>query len=116
MESLNTTNLRENPSSKDDKNTGRVSALLQEEVYDRGESIGEVLSIAITYKQALLAYSQQSDSENLDCIFWNLDTLILEAGNMLENPEQDLFLYLKALHAFKESVRNSFPFQNISAA
>ncbi|MBC3538235.1 hypothetical protein ACFSC6_00165 [Rufibacter sediminis] len=109
------TSEQETPESLKDSTSDKVLALLRSEMYERGEAIDEVLVIATSYLRILQQQDFQ-DTEKFDCVYWHLDTLIQEALNMLENPKKDLFLYLKALHDFKETAKETLPFLNTSAA
>jgi predicted membrane chloride channel (bestrophin family) len=94
----------------------RLLTLLQSEVYERGEEVEEVLSITTAFKHALHQSPILRNSETTDYVFWHLDTLIQEAINMKKNPQSDLFLYLKAFFAFKDSITGNYSYMKVSVA
>ncbi|WP_181308152.1 hypothetical protein [Rufibacter sp. XAAS-G3-1] len=105
-----------NPEFLEEDFSAKLMTILQSEVYERGEAIEDVLSVATTYKEVLGQSPELKESKNADQIFWHLDSLIQEALNMMHNPKNDLFLYLRALFAFKNSIQSNFEFQNIPVA
>ncbi|KAA3438665.1 hypothetical protein [Rufibacter hautae] len=106
----------ETPEYLDARIAGKLLSLLQSETYERGEAIEEVLLVATSYRNILSENAKLMENENPDCVIWHLDCLILEATNMQNDPKNDLFLYLRAFHSFKEVMKNMFPFLNVSAA
>ncbi|WP_205503357.1 hypothetical protein [Rufibacter psychrotolerans] len=87
----------------------KITVLLQSEAYERGEAIAEVLKTSKAYKERLVTQLGQDEKADCKCLLWNLDNLIHEATNMLQNPTNDLFLYLKAFHGFKSYVASACP-------
>ncbi|WP_210464403.1 hypothetical protein [Rufibacter roseolus] len=104
------------PEYLDARIAGKLLYLLQSEAYERGEAIEEVLLVATSYREILRENAIPEDAEHTDGVTWHLDSLILEAENMQNSPKNDLFLYLRAFHSFKEKMKDMFPFLNISTA
>ncbi|GGK71644.1 hypothetical protein ACD591_04905 [Rufibacter glacialis] len=92
----------------------QLFSILWSDVYERGESIEEVLQMAMRYRTALDQDAGLRDSESHKLLYWHLDNLIHEAGNMKKNPNHDLFLYLKALHGLRDTMKKGHPFLNFA--
>ncbi|ALJ00233.1 hypothetical protein [Rufibacter tibetensis] len=90
--------------------------VLGSDKHERGEAIEEVHRVASSCRRTLEHQLTLQGADNYRCLFWNLDILIHEASNMLSNPKYDLFLYLKAIHSLRESMKTSLQRLNISAA
>ena len=116
MESYYSFNVTETPLPLEESISGKLKMLLQSEEYERGEAIEDVLTIASSYKRVLDQCTTLRNSDNSGLIFWHLEILIQESINMKSNPKKDLFLYLKALYAFKDAMKSNFHFLNISVA